>query len=122
MCLSALKYPHFALSAVCVCVCVCVCVRACVCVLWDIFASTYVLLLFKHRLQIWVSAQPHISDFIRVRVGYAIIPSLANVHLGTKICFTTHLTEGLGHVCVCVSVSVCVSVCVCARACVTSHG
>eukprot|EP00731_Ephydatia_muelleri_P025269 Em0017g352a len=44
-------------------------------------------------LKIWVSAQPHISDFIRVRVGYAIIPSLANIHLGTKICFTTHLAE-----------------------------
>lgn len=39
---------------------------------------------------------PHISDYIRVTVGYAIIPSLATVHLGAKICFTTHLTEGRG--------------------------
>ena len=38
---------------------------------------------------------PHsrIGDYIRVHVGYAIIPSLAVVHVGTKVCFTTHLTE-----------------------------
>ena len=44
-------------------------------------------------LKIWVSALAHISDYVRVRVGYAILPSLATVHLGSKICFTTHLTE-----------------------------
>ena len=53
----------------------------------------YVLQAFSN-VQIWASAQPHISDFIRIRVGYAIMPSLATVHVGTKICFTTHLTEG----------------------------
>ena len=37
--------------------------------------------------------QPSTSDYIRVRVGYAIIPSLATVHLGARVCFTTHLTE-----------------------------
>ena len=38
---------------------------------------------------------PHsrIGDYIRVHVGYAIIPSLAVVHVGAKVCFTTHLTE-----------------------------
>ncbi len=44
-------------------------------------------------LKIWVSVLPHISDYVRVRVGYAILPSLATVHLGSKVCFTTHLTE-----------------------------
>lgn len=45
-------------------------------------------------LQVWVKGSPHISDYVRVTVSYAIIPSLATVHLGAKICFTTHLTEG----------------------------
>ncbi|XP_019850460.1 PREDICTED: nuclear pore membrane glycoprotein 210-like [Amphimedon queenslandica] len=44
-------------------------------------------------LKVWVKGSPHISDYIRVTVSYAIIPSLATVHLGAKICFTTHLTE-----------------------------
>ena len=44
-------------------------------------------------LKIWVKSLPHVSNYIRVRVGYAILPSLATVHLGSKICFTTHLTE-----------------------------
>ena len=44
-------------------------------------------------LKIWVSTLSHISDYVRIRVGYAILPSLATVHLGSKICFTTHLTE-----------------------------
>ena len=44
-------------------------------------------------LKIWVTSQSHVSDYVRVRVGYAILPSLATVHLGTTICFTTHLTE-----------------------------
>ena len=37
-----------------------------------------------------------ISDYIHINVGYAIIPSLATVHVGSKVCFTmtTHLTEG----------------------------
>ena len=44
-----------------------------------------------------------ISDYIHINIGYAIIPSLATVHVGTKLCFTmtTHLTEGtnnLSHV------------------------
>ena len=41
-----------------------------------------------------------VSDYVRVRVGYAILPSLAVVHLGATVCFTTHLTEGMT---VCVS-------------------
>ena len=44
-------------------------------------------------LKIWVSSLPHVADYVRVRVAYAIIPSLATVHLGARICFTTHLTE-----------------------------
>lgn len=44
-------------------------------------------------LKIWVSGLPHVSDYIRIRVGYAILPSLATVHLGSRVCFTTHLTE-----------------------------
>lgn len=43
----------------------------------------------------WVKDSPNLSDYIRIRVGYAIIPFLATVHLGTRICFTTHLTEGM---------------------------
>ena len=52
---------------------------------------------------------PLISDYVRVRVGYAILPSLAVVHLGARVCFATHLTEG---VCVCMCLCVCVCVCV----------
>ena len=44
-------------------------------------------------MRVSLSLQPRISDYIRVHVGYAIIPSLAVVHVGAKICFTTHLTE-----------------------------
>ena len=44
-------------------------------------------------MKIWVKSLPHIGNYIRIRVGYAILPSLAIVHLGSKICFTTHLTE-----------------------------
>ncbi len=44
-------------------------------------------------LKVWITALPHISDYVRIRVGYAILPSLATVHLGSKVCFTTHLTE-----------------------------
>ena len=44
-------------------------------------------------LRVSLSLQPRISDYIRVHVGYAIIPSLAVVHVGAKVCFTTHLTE-----------------------------
>jgi len=35
------------------------------------------------------------SDYIHISVGYAIIPSLAISHVGTKMCFMTHLTEGV---------------------------
>ncbi len=44
-------------------------------------------------LKVWTTPHAHISDYIRVQVGYAILPSLATVHLGCTICFTTHLTE-----------------------------
>ena len=44
-------------------------------------------------LRIHMTSNPRVSDYVRIRVGYAILPSLANVHLGTKVCFTTHLTE-----------------------------
>ena len=44
-------------------------------------------------LRVSLSLQTRISDYIRVHVGYAIIPSLAVVHVGAKVCFTTHLTE-----------------------------
>lgn len=44
-------------------------------------------------LRIQVTSNPRVSDYVRIRVGYAILPSLANVHIGTKVCFTTHLTE-----------------------------
>ena len=40
-----------------------------------------------------LTANPRVADYVRVRVGYAIIPSLAVVHVGSKICFTTHLTD-----------------------------
>lgn len=60
------------------------------CVHMIIVCDTFSLL----SLQVWVKGSPHISDYVRVTVSYAIIPSLATVHLGAKICFTTHLTEG----------------------------
>ena len=43
-----------------------------------------------------MSGQPLISDYIHITVGYAIIPSLATVHVGSRICYTmtTHLTQG----------------------------
>lgn len=44
-------------------------------------------------LRIVMLSNPRISDYVRIRVGYAILPSLATVHLGSKVCFTTHLTE-----------------------------
>ena len=44
-------------------------------------------------IRVFLLHQPRIGDYIRVHVGYAIIPSLAVVHVGTKVCFTTHLTE-----------------------------
>ena len=44
-------------------------------------------------LRIWVSASPRATDYVRIRVGYAILPSLATVHLGSLVCFSTHLTE-----------------------------
>lgn len=44
-------------------------------------------------IRVFVLPQSRIGDYIRVHVGYAIIPSLAVVHVGTKVCFTTHLTE-----------------------------
>ena len=49
----------------------------------------------KGQVIVRVFLLPHtrIGDYIRVHVGYAIIPSLAVVHIGTKVCFTTHLTE-----------------------------
>lgn len=40
-----------------------------------------------------MTSQPHIADYLRIRVGYAILPSLATVHLGSLVCFSTHLTE-----------------------------
>jgi nuclear pore complex protein Nup210 len=45
-------------------------------------------------LKVWVKEFPSISDYIRISVSYAIQPYLATVHVGSKICFTTHLTEG----------------------------
>lgn len=44
-------------------------------------------------LKIWMTSSPHVADYVRVRVGYAIIPSLATIHLGSLVCFSTHLTE-----------------------------
>ena len=44
-------------------------------------------------LKIWVSSHAHVADYTRVRVAYAIIPSLGVVHLGATVCFTTHLLE-----------------------------
>lgn len=58
--------------------------------------ATYIIKATKEgdtTLKIWVKSLPHIGNYIRIRVGYAILPSLATVHLGSKICFTTHLTE-----------------------------
>ena len=44
-------------------------------------------------IRVFLLPLSRIGDYIRVHVGYAIIPSLAVVHVGTKVCFTTHLTE-----------------------------
>ena len=58
--------------------------------------ATYIIKAAKEgdtTLKIWVKSLPHIGNYIRIRVGYAILPSLATVHLGSSICFTTHLTE-----------------------------
>lgn len=58
--------------------------------------ATYIIKAAKEgdaTLKIWVKSLPHIGNYVRIRVGYAILPSLATVHLGSKICFTTHLTE-----------------------------
>lgn len=44
-------------------------------------------------LRIWLPSLPRVTDYVRIRVGYAILPSLATVHLGTHVCFSTHLTE-----------------------------
>ncbi|XP_065903533.1 nuclear pore membrane glycoprotein 210-like isoform X3 [Dysidea avara] len=44
-------------------------------------------------LKVWLSGQPMTSDYIHISVGYAIIPSLAVSHVGTRMCFMTHLTE-----------------------------
>ena len=44
-------------------------------------------------VRVYLLAYPRIGDYVRVHVGYAIIPSLAIVHIGSKVCFTTHLTE-----------------------------
>ncbi len=58
--------------------------------------STYTIKASKQGnaiLKIWTSSHTHISDYVRIQVGYAILPSLAIVHLGSTICFTTHLKE-----------------------------
>ena len=58
--------------------------------------STYTIKASKQGntiLKIWTTSHPHIIDYVRIQVGYAILPSLATVHLGCTICFTTHLKE-----------------------------
>ena len=45
-------------------------------------------------LRVWLRDHAHIDDYIRVRVGFAITPNMATVHLGTHICFSTHIAEG----------------------------
>ena len=45
-------------------------------------------------LRVWLHDHTHIDDDIRVRVGFAVTPNMATVHLGTHICFTTHNDEG----------------------------
>jgi nuclear pore complex protein Nup210 len=42
-------------------------------------------------LRVWLRDHTHIDDYIRVRVGFAVTPNMATVHLGTLICFSTHL-------------------------------
>ena len=44
-------------------------------------------------LKVWMTSAPRVADYVRIRVGYAILPSLATVHLGSQVCFSTHLTE-----------------------------
>lgn len=65
--------------------------------------NTYVVKAAKQGqviLNVHVAALPHVNDYIRIQVRYAILPSLATVHLGSMICFATHLmstvTEDLG--------------------------
>ena len=45
-------------------------------------------------LRVWLHDHAHIDDYIRVRVGFAVTPNMATVHLGTHICFSTHIAEG----------------------------
>ena len=45
-------------------------------------------------LRVWLHDHTHIDDYIRVRVGFAVTPNMATVHLGTHICFSTHIAEG----------------------------
>ena len=47
-------------------------------------------------LRVWLSDHTQIDDYVRIRVGYTIMlmPHSAVVHVGTMICFSTHLTEG----------------------------
>ena len=45
-------------------------------------------------LRVWLHGHPHIDDYIRVRVGSAISPNKATVHLGTRIVFSTDFAEG----------------------------
>ena len=51
-------------------------------------------------LRVWLRDHAHIDDYIRVRVGFAVTPNMATVHLGTKICFSTHLALEGGCGCV----------------------
>ncbi len=58
--------------------------------------STYIVKSIKQGdviLKIWATSLPHVADYVRVRVAYAIIPSLGVVHLGATVCFMTHLLE-----------------------------
>ena len=45
-------------------------------------------------LRVWLHDHTHIDDYIRVRVGFAVTPNMATVHLGTHVCFSTHIAEG----------------------------
>ena len=51
-------------------------------------------------VRVWLREHAHIDDYIRVRVGFAVTPNMATVHLGTKICFSTHLALEGGCGCV----------------------
>ena len=39
-----------------------------------------------------MGGQTSIEDFINVHVGIGILPADPVLHLGTKVCFTSHLT------------------------------